>query len=225
VTVAGALDADQAINVQDSIDAGELPGASIESGELVAVAATEGLVTLDGTTLGRVDAYPSDAPVTAVVKVEGPAEPTLYATTGSHLMRIEVKEGQAASARDDVWMPAPVHDLVLIGDAAHPRPGRSPLGGPTVCRRAPRQRGLRRRRPPPNPSPGPSTPRRASDAGLRAAATTCVGEMSAIETGQNAFGWRFPGVILGAFTAGLLYLLARMLFRRRPWQPRALRRG
>jgi hypothetical protein len=42
-----------------------------------------------------------------------------------------------------------------------------------------------------------------------------AGEMSAVETGQNAFGWRFPGVILGALTAALLYLLARVLVRRR----------
>ena len=46
-------------------------------------------------------------------------------------------------------------------------------------------------------------------------AISADGAMSAVETGQNAFGWRFPGVILGALTAALLYLLARVLFRRR----------
>ena len=46
-------------------------------------------------------------------------------------------------------------------------------------------------------------------------ALSSSGTMSAVETGQHAFGWRFPGVILGALTAALLYLLARVLFRRR----------
>ncbi len=39
--------------------------------------------------------------------------------------------------------------------------------------------------------------------------------MQAIDTGSHAFAWRLPGVIAGAITAALLYLLARILFRRR----------
>ena len=41
------------------------------------------------------------------------------------------------------------------------------------------------------------------------------GASAAIDTGSHAFAWRFPGVIAGALTVGLLYLLARILFRRR----------
>ena len=41
------------------------------------------------------------------------------------------------------------------------------------------------------------------------------GASAAIDTGSHAFAWRFPGVIAGALTLGLLYLLARILFRRR----------
>ena len=41
------------------------------------------------------------------------------------------------------------------------------------------------------------------------------GSMQAIDTGSHAFAWRLPGVIAGAITAALLYLLARILFRRR----------
>ena len=36
-----------------------------------------------------------------------------------------------------------------------------------------------------------------------------------MDIGQNAFSWRVPGVLAGALMAGLLYLLARVLFRRR----------
>ncbi|TME81716.1 MAG: phospholipid carrier-dependent glycosyltransferase [Chloroflexi bacterium] len=41
------------------------------------------------------------------------------------------------------------------------------------------------------------------------------GTVASVDVGSNQFGWRLPGVILGALTAGLLYLLTRILFRRR----------
>ncbi len=41
------------------------------------------------------------------------------------------------------------------------------------------------------------------------------GQAASIDVGHYAFAWRLPGVILGALTAGLLYLLTRVLFRRR----------
>ena len=41
------------------------------------------------------------------------------------------------------------------------------------------------------------------------------GSTASIEIGSHAFAWRLPGVIAGALTAGLLFLLARILFRRR----------
>jgi Gpi18-like mannosyltransferase len=42
-----------------------------------------------------------------------------------------------------------------------------------------------------------------------------AGASAAIDAGSHAFAWRLPGVIAGALTAALLYLLARILFRRR----------
>jgi hypothetical protein len=42
-----------------------------------------------------------------------------------------------------------------------------------------------------------------------------AGGSAAIDTGSHAFAWRLPGVIAGAITAALLYLLTRILFRRR----------
>ena len=41
------------------------------------------------------------------------------------------------------------------------------------------------------------------------------GPVASVEIGKHAFAWRLPGVIAGALMAGLLYLLARILFRRR----------
>jgi len=42
-----------------------------------------------------------------------------------------------------------------------------------------------------------------------------AGASAAIDTGSHAFAWRLPGVIAGAITAAILYLLTRILFRRR----------
>jgi predicted membrane-bound dolichyl-phosphate-mannose-protein mannosyltransferase len=41
------------------------------------------------------------------------------------------------------------------------------------------------------------------------------GNVAAVDIGQHEFAWRLPGVIAGTLMAGFLYLLARILFRRR----------
>jgi hypothetical protein len=41
------------------------------------------------------------------------------------------------------------------------------------------------------------------------------GSMASVDVGQFAFGWRVVGVVFGALMAACLYLLARILFRRR----------
>ena len=41
------------------------------------------------------------------------------------------------------------------------------------------------------------------------------GSVATVDAGSHAFAWRLPGVISGALMAALLYLLARILFRRR----------
>jgi hypothetical protein len=46
-------------------------------------------------------------------------------------------------------------------------------------------------------------------------AFSSTGDVGSVDIGKNTFGWRLPGVLAGALTAGLIYLLARILFRRR----------
>ena len=41
------------------------------------------------------------------------------------------------------------------------------------------------------------------------------GSVAIVDTGQHAFAWRLPGVLAGVLMALLLYVLARLLFRRR----------
>jgi 4-amino-4-deoxy-L-arabinose transferase-like glycosyltransferase len=46
-------------------------------------------------------------------------------------------------------------------------------------------------------------------------ATAADGTLGSVDIGKHAFAWRLPGVLAGALTAGLIFLLVRMLFRRR----------
>ncbi|MGH2513123.1 MAG: phospholipid carrier-dependent glycosyltransferase, partial [Candidatus Limnocylindrales bacterium] len=46
-------------------------------------------------------------------------------------------------------------------------------------------------------------------------ALSATGSVASVDIGEHAFAWRLPGVIAGVLMAVLLYLLARMLFRRR----------
>ena len=42
-----------------------------------------------------------------------------------------------------------------------------------------------------------------------------AGTVASVDVGQHEFAWRFPGVLAGTAMAGFLYVLARILFRRR----------
>ena len=41
------------------------------------------------------------------------------------------------------------------------------------------------------------------------------GSLATVDAGNHAFAWRLPGVLAGALMAGLIFLLVRILFRRR----------
>ena len=42
-----------------------------------------------------------------------------------------------------------------------------------------------------------------------------AGDTASVDVGEHEFAWRLPGVLSGVAMAGFLYLLARILFRRR----------
>jgi 4-amino-4-deoxy-L-arabinose transferase-like glycosyltransferase len=46
-------------------------------------------------------------------------------------------------------------------------------------------------------------------------AASADGSLVSVDTGDHAFAWRLPGVIAGALMAGIVFILVRMLFRRR----------
>ncbi len=109
------------------------------------------------------------------------------------------------------------------GPRPGPRPGRRDGRRRAVDglrHRAARERGLRRCRPAGRDGarrPGSWTSRRTT-AATTASSCSCSasdGTTASIDVGSHAFAWRLPGVIAGALMAACLYLLARILFRRR----------
>ena len=91
--------------------------------------------------------------------------------------------------------------------------GRSTSSSRTATRSSPtRACPTGSRRAPGAPTSIPTTPRPTAQQIL---VFDDAGTMASIDAGSHAFAWRLPGVIAGALTAALLYLLTRILFRRR----------
>ncbi|MGH2407976.1 MAG: phospholipid carrier-dependent glycosyltransferase [Candidatus Limnocylindrales bacterium] len=220
VVVAASLTAAQRDAVQAAIDKRTLTASRLETGRLAAVAATEGLVLLDLDTLARSQAFPMPLPATGVTLVDKVSTPTLYVATGSELDRIEVASDSPPAERDPVWMPGPIR-AVLFDPATklvHALGARPDGQGETVYVVEPHANAVYADAPLPKDPVAwaldaqPDHPGADREQLLTVAAD---GSLAVVEVGGNAFGWRFPGVIAGALMAGFLYLLARLLVRRR----------
>jgi hypothetical protein len=220
VVVAASLTSDQRSAVQAAIAAGTLTATRLQTGRLLAVAATEGLALLDAASLARVQSFPMAAPATGMAFVEGVSTPTLYVASGAGLERIELKDGSQPTVQERVWMPGPVRDVVFdpATKLVHAL-GTAPDGlAETIYVVEPHGNAVfADARLPGSPvawaldarADVPSVDRE------QLLTITADGSLAVVEVGHNAFGWRFPGVIAGALLAGLLYLMGRLLVRRR----------
>lgn len=205
--------------VQEAIDAGELSGVSVEGAPLLAVSGAEGISVLDAGSLDELDQLTTLGAVDGLALVErGSGEPTLFASSGSRLEVVPIRDDGPAIT-NSIWMPGPTRVpawnepaglLHVLGD--------SPEGGPTVYVVELNGRTVfADARLPEDPDflLVDSQPERPwADRGQLLAVSE-TGALAAVDIRSNAFGWRLPGVLLGALAAGLLYLLARVLFERR----------
>ncbi len=220
VILTSDLAADRAA-VDQAIADGLLIGVRVQDVPLVAAADAAGITFIEPATGHRTGSVPLDAPATGLVGVEGLDAPMLYAASGSSLAVVKVPTADTAASLDQtVWMPAPIQRVTFdpASQLVHAL-GRAPDGtASTVYVVEPRGNAVFADAALPF-SPAawavdvtadqPSVDRQelllfASD-----------GSSAAVDVGQHAFAWRLPGVILGALMAGLLFLLARILFRRR----------
>ena len=158
-------------------------------------------------------------------------DPKLYVTTGPATSRATRSSPSAATApptarstRQPPAARARHAGRLRRGDPAGPRPGPRPArpARPATVDvyviEPHAQRRLRRRRAAVR-CPGGLGPRREpalpADDRQQLLAFDADGAPAAIDVGSHAFAWRLPGVIAGALMAACLYLLARILFRRR----------
>ena len=219
VVLAAYLDETVADILEAAIDSGDLPGATLERGPLLAVADAAGITLLDAWTLDPIDEIPSHEPVTGLVLADPDGnEPTLYGASGAELISIPLSD-DGPGPDGSVWMPGPVERLAWNGSAelVHVL-GDAPDGGPTVYVVEPKGRSVFIDVPlPDHPAKllADAQPQRPEADRSELLAITGEGDMTTVGIGGNAFGWRVPGMLIGVLGAALLYLLARALFARR----------
>ena len=208
-------------DIQAQIDDGNLDGVSFSDGRAVALATTNGVTLLDAVTLEDLGSTDSSAPVTGLALVEqGPEQPTLYAAAGHQLLTINLPSdkglGQGVTLTmpnrvDKVyWDPSTtmVHVLGLSQDGSSPTVYVVEPRGNSVFADAPLAFE-------PQSVVIDAQPRRPAEDRADLLALSSSGQLATVDIGNNQFAYRFPGVLLGALTAALIFLLARFLFRRR----------
>jgi hypothetical protein len=217
-----------------AISDGTLPGVGVEDVPRVAVATGEGVAFIDPARVSLITTMPLDGGALGLATVNGLDNPRLYATTG----RPDSPGYEVFAIGGDVAKDGPVdqgkHPLpapatrVVYDEATQMVHILGRIPGSTGSDTAPwtvyvvEPHGnavFADARLPAGFTPAAWAADVAPDYPSADRQELLVfdgsGATAAIAIGSHAFAWRLPGVIAGALTAGLLFLLARILFRRR----------
>jgi hypothetical protein len=230
VILAGLSGATQRAAVLKAITDGRLAGVAIEDVERVGVASAEGVAFVAPATGEVISTIELDGGAHGIAAISGVDDNKLYATTGGGVdespggVAVIVTGGTPAADG-----PALQHTIAMPGagtrvafdeasEMVHVL-GTTPDGeGSTIYVIEPHGNAVfADARLPFAPSalavdvakPYPSDDRQ------QILAFDPNGQLATVELGKHAFAWRLPGVVAGALMAGLLYLLTRILFRRR----------
>ena len=226
VVLGGLGNADQAA-VDEAIAAGSLPGIEITEVSRIAVAGADGITFLDRETGTTLWTLPVDGGAHGLAYVTNIDDPRFYVTTGTaedpgyavvDLGDDEADDGPSIASRHPlpglggrVGYDLPTRQVHILGAA--------PDGtGSTVYVVEPHANAVYAdARLPFEPSAWAFDIDEGRSTGDRQQllAFAADGRAATVDIGQHAFSWRMPGVIAGALMAGLLFLLARILFRRR----------
>ncbi|HJX67219.1 MAG TPA: phospholipid carrier-dependent glycosyltransferase, partial [Candidatus Limnocylindrales bacterium] len=222
----GPLSSDQVTAVQDLVGQGKLPGFSVSSSDpQVLVAYADGIGVLDGRHLILTSTVHTNQPATSIAMNPSQNQDS-YVAAGDSLVLIKTDTtGGTGSVTKDTnqplrKMPGSVSKVVFDNATKIVQVlGRTPDGqGWTVYAiesngnavfsdaRLPFQPvaiGL------------DSSPQLPDSDREQLLAFSPNGSVAAVDVGQFAFSWRILGVVFGALMAVCLYLLARILFRRR----------
>ncbi|MEA2549492.1 MAG: hypothetical protein QOE42_2090 [Chloroflexota bacterium] len=231
--VAGIAGASQQATVQKAIDDKRLAGLSIESLPQVAVADAKGLELIN----------PSSGALTSTVDVGGAARGLALTTVDGSNLYVSVQPAPPSESKGQIVIVAVSGDQAKSGPAVNPLKPRIEMPGPVsrvayddatemvhVLGRTPDGSAatiyviephgdavFADARLPFDPTawaidvarPYPTDDRQ------QILAFDGAGETASVDVGEHEFAWRLPGVLSGVAMAGFLYLLARILFRRR----------
>ena len=215
-----------------AIAAGTLPGVRVDNVPRVAVATSAGVVFIDPQQASSISTIKLDGGAHGLAFVTGLDSVKLYATSGSSSAPsydVIAVGGDAAKTGpvDQGLHPLPGPGTSIIYDAASQMvhilglaPGATSAGPWTVYVVEPHGNAVfaDARLPDgfvPTAIGGDFNPEYPSEDRQQLLVFDGGGASAAIDAGSHDFSWRLPGVIAGALTAALLYLLTRILFRRR----------
>ena len=231
VVLGGVPSGDARTALDEAIADGSLPGIVVGSVARVAVAADEGVVFVDTSNGSIVSSIPLYGGAHGLSRVTGIDDDRLYVTHAAlegPTVAVIVTSGDSAkdgpSLRRSFQLPGPggwvgfdeaSRQVHVLGGL----PGSTAFAGPkTIYVIEPHGDAVYA------DAPLPFEPvALAMDANERYPATDreqllafgADGRIAAVDVGQHAFAWRIPGVFAGVAMAALLYLLTRVLFRRR----------
>jgi dolichyl-phosphate-mannose--protein O-mannosyl transferase len=220
ISLAGYFTDAERTRLQGHIDDGSLPGISVASSATVAVAGRAGVTFLDAVSLTKLTSVDLDYPATGLTLVDrGLDKPTVYAAAGPALETISMGD-HGPSQAIVVPMPGTVRDVVWNDSAnlVHALGAAPTTGDSTIYVVEPHGNAVYADAALPFDPVRlavDTQPQRPGDDRMQILAFSRDGQLATVDIGGNAFAWRLPGVIMGAVTAACLYLLARLLFRRR----------
>ncbi len=217
----GGVDSSTKEAVDQAIADGRLDGVTFASEARVAVAGSAGVAFLAAGTTDRLADVPTKVPATSLALVTGiDGGSDLYVATGATLTKISVDAGQAPAVVGSVWLPAEAIDVQfnVATEFVHVLGRTADGAGVTVYSVEPHGDSVFSDIPlafDPAAWVLDDAPLYQADDREQLLALSDDGTIASAYVGGYAYSWRLPGVIAGAITAGLLYLLARILFRRR----------
>ncbi len=219
VVLDGWLDSVAATALNGHIDDGTLAGITVDDRPVVAVSTPDGVSFLDAATLTSLDQIGFDEGAEGMVWADNaPEDARLYVASGTNLRSI-LPEKDGPQLKRTVEMPGAISDVVWNEPTQLVHAvGTSTDGSPTIYVVDPHGNSVFMDVPlpfTPVAALADTQPDRPSQDRSQLLALAGDGATASVDIGGNAWGYRLPGVLMGAATAAFLYLLARLLFRRR----------
>jgi Gpi18-like mannosyltransferase/predicted membrane-bound dolichyl-phosphate-mannose-protein mannosyltransferase len=220
VRLASYVTSEQRNAVQQALDDGRLSGVDIEDRNTLVATLPTGLSVLDGTSLDEIGHVDTEATARGMDVVGEGGDRRLYVALDDQRIQIfKLATDGPPTTSDMMPMPGSVSDVRWdkATNLVHVL-GETPTGQPTVYVIETHGNSVFA------DAALPFTPAAwaldvqadyASSDRERGLVFGADGKTATIDIGRNTFAWRFPGILLGVLMAVALYLLARILFRRR----------